>query len=58
MIGKEGIFMALPLEKYYTVEDFYDMPENIRAELIEGQIVYMNTPNTQHQRILGRLYLV
>ncbi len=47
--------MAFPLEKYYTVEDFYDMPEDIRAELIEGQIIYMDTPNTQHQRILGRL---
>lgn len=58
MIEKEGIFMALPLEKYYTVEDFYDMPEDIRAELIEGQIVYMASPNTQHQRILGQLYLM
>lgn len=48
--------MALPQEKYYTVDDFYDMPEDIRAELIEGQIVYIAAPSTQHQRIAGRLY--
>lgn len=47
--------MTLPLEKYYTVEDYYDMPEDIRAELIEGQIVYMAAPSTQHQRIAIRL---
>ena len=48
--------MALAQEKYYTTEDYYNMPEEIRAELIEGQIVYMATPSTQHQRISGRLY--
>ena len=50
--------MALPLEKYYTVEDYYDMPEDIRAELIEGQIVYMAAPSTQHQRISSHLHLI
>ena len=50
--------MDLPQEKYYTAEDYYNMPEEIRAELIEGQIVYMAAPSTQHQRILSRLHLV
>ena len=49
--------MPLPQEKYYTVEDYYNMPEDIRVELIEGQLIYMTAPNTQHQRISGRLYL-
>ena len=49
--------MALPQEKYYTAEDYYNMPEDIRVELIEGQLIYMTAPNTQHQRISGRLYL-
>ena len=31
--------MSLPQENYYTVEDFFNMPEDIRAELIKGQII-------------------
>ena len=49
--------MALPQEKYYTIEDYYNMPEDIRVELIVGQLIYMTAPNTQHQRILSRLHL-
>ncbi|MDE7479048.1 MAG: Uma2 family endonuclease [Lachnospiraceae bacterium] len=48
--------MPLPQEKYYTVEDFYNMPEDIQAELINGQIVYMATPSRLHQDISGELY--
>lgn len=50
--------MPLPQEKYYTVEDFYNMPDDIHAELIEGQIVYMASPSTKHQDIAGELYFV
>ena len=50
--------MALPQGKYYTAEDFYNTPEDIHTELIEGQLIYMDTPNTQHQRILGRLLFI
>lgn len=50
--------MPLPQEKYYTVEDFYNMPDDIRAELIDGQIVYMASPSTIHQDISGELYYV
>lgn len=49
--------MPLPQEKYYTVEDFYNMPDDIRAELINGQIVYMASPSRLHQEILGTLYV-
>lgn len=48
--------MSLSLEKYYTVDDFYDMPEDIRAELIDGEIVYMASPSRIHQELLGELY--
>ena len=47
--------MPFPQEQTYTVEDFYNMPEDIHAELINGNIVYMAPPSTQHQRILTRL---
>ena len=49
--------MSLPQEQYYTVEDFFNMPEDIRAELINGQIVYMASPSRIHQKILGALYV-
>ena len=34
------------------------MPDDIRAELIDGQIVYMASPSTIHQDISGELYYV
>ena len=37
--------MPLPKEKYYTVDEFYNLPDDIHAELINGQIVYMATPS-------------
>lgn len=48
--------MGLPQEKYCTVEDFYSMPDDIRAELIDGEIVYMASPSRIHQKILGELH--
>lgn len=50
--------MPIPKEKYYTVEDFYNLPDDIHAELINGQIVYMAAPSTKHQDISGELHYV
>ena len=36
----------------YTEEDYYNLPENVRAELIDGQIYYMSAPSRIHQEIL------
>ena len=36
----------------YTEEDYYNLPENVRAELINGQIYYMAAPSRIHQEIL------
>ena len=40
----------------YTEEDYYNLPENIRAELIDGQFYYMSAPSRIHQKILGFLF--
>lgn len=48
--------MALMQTKIYTEEDYYNLPEDIRAELIDGQIYYMSAPTRAHQRILGFLF--
>lgn len=49
--------MALPQEKNCTIEDILALPENVRAELIDGQIYYQAAPSDSHQAILGDLYL-
>lgn len=48
--------MALSQTKLYTEEDYYNLPEDIRAELIDGQIYYQAAPSRAHQKILGNLY--
>lgn len=35
----------------YTIEDIYALPDEVRAELIDGQIYYMATPTRTHQKI-------
>lgn len=48
--------MALAQKKIYTSEDYWNLPEHIRAELIDGQFYYQAAPNRIHQKILGELY--
>ena len=49
--------MALSQEKIYTIEDIFALPENVRAELIDGQIYYQASPTRTHQHITGWLHL-
>ena len=44
--------------KTYTEDDYYNLPEDIRAELIDGQIYYQASPNRIHQRILSELHII
>ena len=48
--------MALTQLKNYTEDDYYNLPENVRAELINGQIYYMSAPSRLHQEILGFIF--
>ena len=48
----EKINMALAQEKHYTIEDIEAMPEDVRAELIDGRLFYMATPSRMHQELL------
>lgn len=47
---------AMPLN-LYTEDDYYNLPENVRAELIDGAFYYMASPSRFHQRILSELHL-
>ena len=48
--------MELAQSELYTEDDYYKLPEGIRAELIGGQIYYQGAPSRIHQAILGELY--
>jgi Uma2 family endonuclease len=46
--------MALLQEEMHTIEEIEALPEQVRAELIDGRMIYMETPTTNHQRIVAR----
>ena len=46
---------ALAKSPIYTEDDYYHLPENIRAELIEGKFYNMSAPSRVHQKILMEL---
>lgn len=50
--------MALAQPNIFTEEDYYRLPEDMRAELIGGQFYGMSAPSRTHQRILGYLYRI
>lgn len=49
--------LAQAQPKLYTEEDYYNLPEDVRAELIDGQIYYMAAPSREHQTILSELHI-
>ncbi|MBQ2803117.1 MAG: Uma2 family endonuclease [Lachnospiraceae bacterium] len=42
-------------EKIYTSEDYWNLPDGERAELIDGQLITMATPNRIHQHLVLEL---
>ena len=50
--------MELAKSKLHTEEDYYSLPEDIRAELIDGDLIYNQAaPSGKHQTILGSLFV-
>lgn len=50
--------MEVPnLKLYYTEEDYENLPDDVRAELIDGRFFDMASPSRIHQEILGELLL-
>ena len=49
--------MPMPQKNFYTEEDYYALPEDVRAELIDGQLIYNQaSPSRLHQTILSELH--
>ena len=44
-------------KRKYTVEDIEALPEGVRAELFDGEMIMMASPTTTHQEIVGWLHL-
>jgi len=43
--------MPIPQEHFYTSEDYWNLPEGQRAELIDGKLYAMAPPSFIHQKI-------
>lgn len=43
-------------EENYTIDDIYALPDGERAELIDGRIYSMTSPNTRHQMLVSDLH--
>lgn len=43
-------------KEYYTFEDWLSWEEDVRAEIIDGELIMMAPPTQQHQGILGEVY--
>lgn len=44
--------------RVYTIKDIEALPEGERAELLDGEMFRMDSPELTHQDILGELYMV
>jgi len=52
------ILELFPRQGEWTEEDYFKLPETNRIiELSEGRLIITPAPTTQHQRVLGKLYL-
>ncbi|KMZ53322.1 Uma2 family endonuclease [Dorea sp. D27] len=47
---------ALKRNGTYTEEDYYNLPDDVRAELLDGYLIFMEAPTVRHQEIVGELY--
>ena len=49
---------AVPRKKQgeYTLEDYYALPDDIRAELIDGELIFLEAPSSIHQELISELF--
>ena len=44
-------------DREYSIEDFRALPEGLRAELVDGKLIYLEAPTRLHQEITGEMHL-
>ena len=47
--------MPLPPDCSFTSEDYWNLPEGRKAELIDGQFYDMAPPNRSHQELVAQI---
>jgi len=60
-VGEEEVMKMnaeLAVRRDFTVEDIENLPDGVRAELIDGQIFYCAAPKMIHQRLQAELFYV
>lgn len=55
MNREELALYAAKRQGEYTVEDYRRLPDEVRAELIDGKLVYMEAPGYAHQELITEL---
>lgn len=50
--------MPFAQTRIYTEADYYNLPEDVRAELIDGNLIYKAAPSRIHQTILSELHTI
>lgn len=55
-VGEAAVPYFAKKQGEYTVEDYYNLPEDKRFELIDGVIYDMTAPSSPHQLIGGYIY--
>ncbi len=56
LLCEEQAAFGDPGQGHYTLSDYYKLPDDRRAELIDGVFYDMTAPHTDHQMILGQIY--
>lgn len=55
LIKKGRDDMTFPKQRIYTSEDYWNLPEGQRAELIDGKLYDMAPPSYIHQKLIMEL---
>ena len=51
LIRETPAYLLQKKQGQYTVDDYYNMPDDVRVELIDGELYYMEAPSFAHQVI-------
>lgn len=51
MISETATAYNVKRQGEYTLEDYYALPDDVRAELIDGMLIFMEAPSFDHQDI-------
>lgn len=55
MAREEFALYAAKRQGEFTVDDYRRLPDEVRAELIDGELIYMEAPDYMHQELIMEL---